>query len=339
MENNQLQAKPKLSEMSIKQLMATDSIKNKFTELLGNRSMQFISSVLQIAASNNKLAQAAPLTIYNAALMAAALDLPINQNLGFAYIVPFQRSFKDDSGKWQKVMEAQFICGYRGYIQLAMRTGQYLRINVIEVYENQFKSFNALTEELDCDLSIEGAGRIVGYAAYFKMLNGMEKTVYWSDAKTQAHGKKYSKSYDSGPWKDNNLEQCKKTVLKNLLTKWGILSIEMQQTKLAQAIQADQAIIGTVTVTKEDGTEVEEITFEYADNANNDAQPKVELTPQEKADLEADNNWMLLIENADTTEILDAIKADGMPSKFEEQWKQRLAKVLLPSGDDVKGKK
>jgi recombination protein RecT len=330
MENTQLQPKQKLSEMSLKQLMATDSVQNKFKELLKDKATQFTTSLLQVVSGNNKLAQAVPMTVYNAALMAAALDLPINQNLGFAYIVPFNRSYQDERGTWQKSNEATFQCGTKGYIQLAMRTGQYLRLNVTEVYENQFKSFNALTEELDCDFSVDGNGKIVGYAAYFKMLNGMEKTVYWSDAKTQAHGQKFSKSYKTGPWRDNNLEMCKKTVLKNLLTKWGILSVEMQNTQLNKALQADQAIIGTVTVTKEDGTEVEEITFEYADNATN-VEAKVELSAEEKAAQEYDNNILMLIATATDVEQLDAIKEDNMPEKFNEEWQAAYAELLMPT--------
>ena len=317
MENTQLQPKQKLSEMSLKQLMATDSVQNKFKELLKDKAAQFTSSVLQIAAGNKYLSNAEPLSIYNAALMAAALDLPINQNLGFAYIIPYGKA-------------AQFQCGTKGYIQLAMRTGQYLRLNVTEVYENQFKSFNNLTEELDCDFSIDGEGKIVGYAAYFRMLNGMEKTVYWSDTKTQAHGKKFSKSYNSGPWRDNNLEMCKKTVLKNLLTKWGILSVEMQQTQLNKAIQADQAIIGTVTVINEEGVEAEEITFTYDDNPTK-AEAKVELSAEEKAALEYDNNISMLIATATDVEQLDAIKEDNMPEKFNEEWQAAYAELLMPT--------
>jgi recombination protein RecT len=317
MENNQLQTKQKLSEMPLKQLMATDSIKNKFTELLGNRSMQFISSVLQIAAGNKYLSNAEPLSIYNAALMAAALDLPINQNLGFAYIVPYGR-------------QAQFQCGVKGYIQLALRTGQYKNINVTEIYENQFKSFNNLTEELDCDFTVEGEGKIVGYAAYFRLINGMEKTVYWSDAKVQAHGRKFSKTYNGGPWRDNNLEMCKKTVLKNLLTKWGILSVEMQQTQLNKAIQADQAIIGTVTVINEEGVEAEEITFTYDDNPTK-VEAKVELSAEEKAAIEYDNNISMLIATATDVEQLDAIKEDNMPEKFNEEWQAAYAELLMPT--------
>lgn len=215
-------AKP---ETTLKTFFEKEGVKSKFNEMLGNRSTQFITSVLQIATNNPLLSKADPISIYNAAATAATLDLPLNNNLGFAWIVPF-------SGK------AQFQIGWKGFVQLAMRTGQYLRINVVEVYENQFKGWNSLTEELDADFSLEGTGKIVGYCAYFKLQNGFEKVVYWSREKVIAHGKKYSKTFNNGPWKTDENAMCKKTVLKNALSQWGILSVEMQS-----ALRADQGFI------------------------------------------------------------------------------------------------
>jgi len=189
---------------------------------------------LQIVNSNKLLMSASPESIYNACTMAAVLDLPINQSLGYAYIVPYKN-------------QAQFQMGWKGFVQLAQRTGQYLRINVVEVYDNQFKSFNTLTEELDADFSLDGVGEIVGYCCYFKLLNGFEKIVYWSKLKVNNHAHKYSQAYKSAngmtPWKDADQfhEMAKKTVLKNTLAKWGILSIEMQKATIT-----DQAVINDV---------------------------------------------------------------------------------------------
>lgn len=225
---------------NIKQFFGRDEVKQKFTEMLGKRAPQFITSVLQIATSNKLLENVEPVSIYNSAAIAATLDLPLNNNLGYAWIVPY-------SGK------AQFQLGWKGLVQLAQRTGQYLRINVVEVYENQFKKWNSLTEELDADFSIEGTGKIVGYCAYFKLINGFEKTTYWSKEKVLAHGKKYSKSFNSGPWKTDESAMCRKTVLKNTLSQWGILSIEMQN-----AFKVDQSVVtnpDTVDVDYVDSTE------------------------------------------------------------------------------------
>jgi recombination protein RecT len=228
---------------TIKSFFDNPQVAKRFEDIIGDktRSIQFVSSVLQIANGNNYLKNAEPLTIYNAALMAATLNLPINQNLGFAYIVPYGKS-------------AQFQLGYKGLIQLAQRTGQYKSINATEVYENQFKSFNSLTEELDCDFSILGEGKVVGFAAYFKLVNGFEKTTYWAVEKVQAHAKKYSKAYNSSssPWKSDFNAMGKKTVLKLMLSTYGILSVEMQK-----GLESDQAVIKN-----EDGTELEYVDHE-----------------------------------------------------------------------------
>jgi recombination protein RecT len=232
---------------TIKSFFDNPQVAKRFEDIIGDktRSIQFVSSVLQIANGNNYLKNADPLTIYNAALMAATLNLPINQNLGFAYIVPY-------NNKKENRQEAQFQIGYKGVIQLAQRSGQYKSINVTEIYENQFKSFNYLTEELDADFSIVGQGKVVGFAAYFKLLNGFEKTSYWSIEKVEAHAKKYSKSYSFGPWKTDFNSMAKKTVLKLMLSTYGPLSVEVQK-----AIEVDQAVIKN-----EDGTELEYVDHE-----------------------------------------------------------------------------
>ena len=214
-----------MSNLTTKDLFRKEDIQKRFEQLLGKKAQGFISSVLQTVGNNKLLATASPETILNAAATAAALDLPINQNLGFAWIVPYK-------GK------AQFQMGWKGFVQLALRTGQYKQINVIEVYENQFKSFNSLTEELDCDFLKEGEGDVVGYAGYFELVNGMKKTVYWTKESVTKHAKKYSQAFKFGPWKDNFDAMAKKTVLKNMLSKWGIMSIEMQTAQLSdQSVQ------------------------------------------------------------------------------------------------------
>lgn len=205
-------------QVTTKSLFAQANIQQRFEQLLGDKAPGFISSVLQTVQNSKLLAKAKPSTILNAAATAAALDLPINQNLGFAWIVPY----KD---------EAQFQMGWKGYVQLALRTGKYKNINVTEVYKNQFKSFNSLTEEIDADFTKEGKGGVVGYVAYLKLTNGFEKTVYWSKVKVTNHAKKYSKAYSSkfSPWQDKDQfdAMAKKTVLKSMISKWGIMSVEM----------------------------------------------------------------------------------------------------------------
>jgi recombination protein RecT len=241
--SNELQKQP----ITTNALFSQANVQQRFEELLGDKAAGFIASVLQTVNNNKLLKSASPTTIMNAAATAAAMDLPINQNLGFAWIVPYKGN-------------AQFQMGWKGFVQLALRTNQYRTINVVEIYVNQFHSFNVMTEELDCDFSIEGKGHVVGYAGYLKLMNGFEKTVYWSEKKVIEHAKKYSKTYgkknQSGklihsPWNDEGQfgAMAKKTVLKNMISKWGIMSIEMQE-----ADKVDQAVI------KEEGE------VEYVDN-------------------------------------------------------------------------
>ena len=264
---------------TIKSFFDNPNVAKRFEEIIGDktRSIQFVSSVLQIANGNNYLKNADPLTIYNAALMAATLNLPINQNLGFAYIVPYGKA-------------AQFQLGYKGLIQLAQRTGQYKSINVTEVYENQFKSFNSLTEELDCDFSILGEGKVVGVAAYFKLLNGFEKTSYWPIEKVTAHAKKYSKTFNNGPWKSDFNAMAKKTVLKLMLATYGPLSVEVQK-----AIESDQAVIKN-----EDGSELE-----YVDHE------EIKVNPESE-------RLISLITDASTLEELEAYQ-DAVNSLEDEE--------------------
>lgn len=219
------------SRLPVKSFFQNEAVKGKFEELLGKKSAGFIASILQVVNGSTQLQSADPNTIFGAAATAAILDLPIVPSLGYAYIVPYKG-------------QAQFQIGWKGLVQLAQRSGQYLRINVVDVHVNQFKGFNALTEELEADFSVDGKGEIVGYCAYFKLLNGFEKTVYWSKEKVTAHAMKYSQAYKSDkgvtPWKDKDQyhEMAKKTVLKNSLSKWGPLSIEMQK-----AVIFDQGVV------------------------------------------------------------------------------------------------
>lgn len=214
-----------MSNITLKSLFEKDAVKSKMNELLGNRATGFVTSVLQVTSNNALLSKAEPMSVYNAAMTAAALDLPINQNLGFAWIVPYKG-------------QAQFQMGWKGYVQLAQRTGQYSRINVVKVYENQFKSFSALHEELDADFNLSPEGVVVGYAAYFKLINGFEKTNYWTKEQATEHAKRFSQSFNNGAWKSDFDAMAMKSLLKNTLSKWGILSIEMQKANVV-----DQAVV------------------------------------------------------------------------------------------------
>ena len=216
-------------------LLESPAFKGRFEQVLGKRAPQFMSSILSAVSANASLKEANPMTVIQSAMKAAVLDLPIDGNLGFAYIVPYKNRGKS---------EAQFQLGYKGFIQLAQRSGQYKNLNVLEIHEGELISFNRLSEELDLQLVEDDEERsalpVVGYAGYFKLINGFEKTVYWTKAGVEKHATKYSQSYRKGfgPWEDDFDGMAKKTVIKNMLSKWGILSVDIQT-----AIEADQAII------------------------------------------------------------------------------------------------
>ena len=277
---------PAKIENTIKTFFEKPAVKNRFAEMLGKRSNQFISSVLQITANNSMLKNADPISVYNSALMAATLDLPINQNLGFAWIVPYGKA-------------AQFQLGVKGLVQLAQRSGQYLNINVIEVYENQFISFNTLTENLTANFDLPGEGKIIGYAAYFKLINGFEKTCFWTTEKVIQHGKKYSKSFNNGPWKNEFDAMAKKTVLKSTLSKWGILSIEMQT-----AVKIDQAVIND-----DQGNDVT-----YVDHEEIKANPEIE-------------RLKALIESSETIEELE-VYSSSIPEELNQLFQEKYMDLM-----------
>ncbi|MEB3752515.1 recombinase RecT [Geobacillus sp. FSL W8-0032] len=215
---NQLQAKNNASQQpstvqTLKGLLASPTLKKRFEEILDKRAPQFMTSIVNLYSSEKTLQKCDPMSVISSAMVAATLDLPVDKNLGYAWIVPYGN-------------QAQFQLGYKGYIQLALRTGQYRAINVIEVYEGQLKKWNPLTEELELDFEAKVSDKVIGYAGFFELINGFRKTVYWTKEQIEAHRKRFSKS-DFG-WKNDYDAMAKKTVLKAMLSKWGILSIEMQ---------------------------------------------------------------------------------------------------------------
>lgn len=222
-------------QITAKSLFAQPNVKGKFDELLGKRSTAFMTSVLQIVSQNDLLAKAEPQSVFHAAAVAATLDLPLNSNLGFAYIVPYNQRQKDNTYK----QVAQFQMGYKGFIQLAQRSGQFKTISASPIYDGQLISENPLTG-FEFDFSKPSSGKVIGYASYFKLLNGFEKTLYMNISQVESHGKKFSQTYKKGfgLWKDDFEGMAIKTVIKLLLSKFAPLSVEMQQ-----AVILDQAII------------------------------------------------------------------------------------------------
>lgn len=214
---------------TLKGMLEMPAYKNKFSEMLGKKAAGFMSSIIAVANNNKLLAKAEPSTVIGAAAQAAMLDLPINQSLGFAYIVPYKGA-------------AQFQLGYKGYIQLAQRSGQYVDIGAKTVFEGELEYENRLLDKFK--FGERTGDKVIGYLAYFRLTNGFEKMLFMELDEMIAHAKKYSKSYSGGTDKwglaDFNT-MAEKTVLKRLLSKYGPLSIESIQ--MSQALSNDGGVI------------------------------------------------------------------------------------------------
>ena len=254
----------------------TERLQNAMTP---QKKELFKTSLLGVINSNSLFENADPLSIIQSALVATTLDLPINPNLGYAYIIPYGA-------------KAQFQLGYKGLIQLAQRTGQYQTISSSEVREGQIKDYDPL-KGVQFDWTVTD-GEVIGYVAYFKLINGFEKYLYMTLKDLEAHGQKYSKSYNSkdkytkeynGIWRTNFDAMAKKTVLKQLISKFGIMSVEMQD-----AVVKDQQIID------------KEGNGEYVDN----------------------NNIIIKQETDDRSEVLKFIQDEAMTIEALQEVEQHL---------------
>jgi recombinase, phage recT family len=247
-QNQQVQAPVK--SKTLRELFNNPIIKTKIEQLVGKNSATFATSVMQIANSNTMLRTADPTSIFNAACMAATLNLPLQNGLGFAYIVPFKNN------KERKV-EAQFQIGYKGFIQLAQRSGQFKRLVALPVYKNQLLKKDFINGfEFDWEQEPEKDENPIGYYAYFKLVNDFSAELYMSHDDIVKHAQRYSQTFKKGfgVWHDNFEAMALKTVMKLLLSKQAPLSVEMQQ-----AVLADQAVV----------KDVENQEFNYGDNVQN----------------------------------------------------------------------
>ena len=234
-ENTGVQEKKTVNTL-MNAMLDGEKLRSRFDDLLGKRAPQFISSVVSLVNADANLQTAfyeSPLTIIQSALKAATFDLPIDQNLGYAYIVPFKNSKKNADGTWSKKMEASFILGWKGMHQLALRTGAYKTINVVDIREGELKSYNRLTEEVNIQFVEDDNEReslpIIGYVGYYRLVNGAEKTIYMTKKQIENHEKKHRKGdYMGKGWKDDFDAMARKTVYRRLIGKWGVMSIDYQ---------------------------------------------------------------------------------------------------------------
>ena len=251
-----------------------DGLRKRFDELLGKRAPQFMSSIVSMVNADKNMQQAfyeSPMTVIQSALKAATFDLPIDPSLGYAYIVPF-KNYKKDLGT--KKMEASFILGWKGMHQLALRTGAYKTINVVDIREGELKSYNRLTEEVDIDFIEDENERekhpVIGYVGYYRLVNGAEKTIYMSVKAIENHEKKHRKGeYQGKGWRDDWDAMARKTVYRILIGKWGVMSIDYQTADegkqladvLAEDAQAENVIdaeFSEIPVNEETGEVIEQ---------------------------------------------------------------------------------
>jgi len=253
--------------------ISTEGVKNLVKNAVKDEK-GFISSIVSAVATNPKLAECEHKSVLSAALLGASLNLQMSPTLGQFYFIPFEDK-KQSRELGRKVMLAQFILGYKGLLQLAIRSGFYKRINVLAIKEGEFISYNPLTEDFQAKMITDDSERekaeTIGYYAMFEYLNGFTKSLYWSKKKMEGHADKYSKAFNLADFaklkagKINQEDMWKfssfwyqdfdgmglKTMLRQILSKWGILSVELQK-----AIETDEKIIDTtgetISVEKED---------------------------------------------------------------------------------------
>lgn len=259
-EQNQLAERP---ANSVKEYLALPAYRDRFHEVMGKRAPQFMAAIVSLSQTPN-LREADPKSVIGAAMTAATLDLPVNPTLGMAHVV----AYADNTGR--KV--AQFQLGYKGLIQLAQRSGQYKRLNAGAVNAEVFGGYDIVGEPMLDWTQFDPTKEVAGYFCAFETLNGFQKVVYWTKAQVEAHAKRFSKAYAKGfrssPWFTDFDSMATKTVIKAALTKWGIMSVEMQ--KIATH---DQAVVKDVDAEPE-----------FVDNAENvtgtgDAPADVPPTP------------------------------------------------------------
>lgn len=234
---------------SLTAYLSNDAVKNQINSIVGGKNgTRFISSIISAVNANASLQECTNASILSAALLGESLNLSPSPQLGQYYMVPFKNN---NAG----VKVAQFQLGYKGYIQLAIRSGQYKKLNVLAIKEGELINFNPLDEEIEVKLIADEAERekaeTIGYYAMFEYTNGFKKAMYWSKEKMKAHAVKYSQGYAADVkkgtkwtfWSKDFDGMAYKTMLRQIISKWGIMSIEMQT-----ALDSDMAVIN------EDGT-------------------------------------------------------------------------------------
>lgn len=255
-------------------------------QVLGEKKSSFVNNITALVANNQNLQECQPSTLIYAGIKATALDLPLDANLGYAYVIPYKNN---KTG----LTEAQFQMGYKGFIQLAQRSGQFKLLNAVEIREGELKNANLITGEFEFEMVEDRESKpIIGYAAFFRLTNGFEKTLYWSKEKMEAHAKRYSQTYASrydstrnnSKWTTDFDAMAHKTIIKALLSKYAPLSVDMRT-----AVESDQAVIDKsgVRYADNDGVteidpamEIEEVADLSTEEGINEALLKGQISPE-----------------------------------------------------------
>ena len=228
-----------VKQQNIASFLATDSIQENVKKIVGEKDAQrFISSVVSAVQTNPTLAECTNKSILNAALLGQSLNLPQSPQLGMFYLIPYDN-------KKSGVKEAQFQISYKGLIQLAIRSGQYKKLHVTDIREGELKDYNPIEDEYtftpETNMTKRVGLKVIGYYASFELVNGYKKSIYWSREQMEEHAKRYSVSYRKGwdsIWKSDFDKMAYKTLIKQLLSKYGVMSVEMDK-----AVANDQAVL------------------------------------------------------------------------------------------------
>lgn len=245
---NQLQKTP---QRSLQSYLRSSVVKDELIASVGqSRANTVVASLMSLVNNNIVLQECEPKTVFAAALTAASLDLPINPSLGQAYIIPFNNKVKDGTdskGKaiYRWVKQAQFQMGYKGFIQLCLRSGKYELIHVNDVRDGEYKGMDRMTGEHRFEFIDDDEKRaqqaVIGYVAFIKLTTGFHKSLYMTNDELLAHAKKYSKSYQNGygMWVDDFDAMAKKTAMKLLIDRWGIKTSQIEKAMIADQAELD----------------------------------------------------------------------------------------------------
>lgn len=269
---------PRTQKTGLTAYLTQDAVKDQINKVVGGKNgTRFISSIVSAVQATPALQECTNSSILSAALLGESLNLSPSPQLGQYYMVPY-----DNRSKGAK--EAQFQLGYKGYIQLATRSSQYKKLNVLSIKEGELIRFDPLNEEIEVNLIQDDEQReaapTIGYYAMFEYTNGFRKAMYWSRAKMEAHAKKYSPGYkrdlEKGTswtfWAKDFDAMAYKTMLRQLISKWGIMSIDLQD-----AIDSDMAVI------REDGSR------DYVETVQLDAVEEAAVPQEESAAVQEDD--------------------------------------------------